>query len=73
VAKLSINEKFFSQWTPEMSYVLGVIAVDGYLGIKQVGKRGNIPYFLDITSKDFKLLKKNQGGNESSTKNWNKT
>jgi intein-encoded DNA endonuclease-like protein len=58
VAKLTVNKKFFSSWNPEMAYVLGFISADGYLGVKRIRKDKSKQYFLDITSKDFSLLKK---------------
>jgi hypothetical protein len=41
-----------------MAYVLGFITADGYLGIKRIRKDKTKQYFLDITSKDYSLLKK---------------
>jgi phage anti-repressor protein len=58
VAKLAINKKFFSSWNSEMAYALGFIAADGYLGVKRIRNDKSKQYFLDITSKDFSLLKK---------------
>jgi len=55
---LPVNKKFFHFWNPQMSYVLGVIAADGCLGIKRLRKDGSSQFFLDITNKDILLLKK---------------
>jgi hypothetical protein len=55
---LPVNKKFFSSWNYEMSYVLGVIAADGCLGIKRIRKDGSKQYLLDITNKNIFLLRK---------------
>jgi hypothetical protein len=53
---LPVNQKFFSEWNPEMSYILGFIVADGCIGTKRVRKDGGRQFFLDITSKDIQLL-----------------
>jgi intein-encoded DNA endonuclease-like protein len=58
VRKLPINKKFFSSWNSEMAYILGFITADGCLGVKKIRKDKSKQYFLDITSKDFSLLRK---------------
>lgn len=52
--KYKINEDFFSQWSPEMSYVLGLIFTDGCI---QKDKRGrSVSVVLSIN--DLSLLEK---------------
>ncbi len=43
-----VNESFFDKWTPEMAWVLGLMATDGH-----VGKCGRAFY---LTSKDYDML-----------------
>ncbi|KKR39510.1 MAG: intein-containing protein [Candidatus Woesebacteria bacterium GW2011_GWB1_40_101] len=50
-----INENFFKYWSPQMSYVLGLIFADG--AIEDVRKSSRTCY-LAITSKDKSLLEK---------------
>lgn len=58
MAERVINKNFFQIWNSEMSYILGMIAADGSLGIKRIRKDGSKQYFLEITSKDLRLLRK---------------
>jgi hypothetical protein len=58
--KVKLNEKFFSSWTPEMAYVLGVIYTDGCLSYrKQLTKTTTrrLPS-LSIAQKEPEFLKK---------------
>jgi len=48
-----INKDFFKKWTPEMAYVLGFFAADGYM-VKN--KRG--AHFIDFYSTDRCILEK---------------
>ncbi len=48
----TINESFFQNWSPEIAYILGVIAADGCVCHDMTLKR----YRLGITSKDFNWL-----------------
>jgi intein-encoded DNA endonuclease-like protein len=47
-----VNKNFFKKWTPEMAYVLGFFAADGYMTIN---KRG--AHFWNIQVNDKELLK----------------
>lgn len=49
----SVNKNFFKKWSPEMAYVLGFFAADGYI---TVNKRGGQFWCIQITDK--KLLEK---------------
>ena len=46
-----VNKDFFKKWTPEMAYVLGFFAADGYMTLN---KRG--AHFWNIHINDKKLL-----------------
>ena len=50
-AQKKINKDFFKVWSPEMAYVLGFFAADGYI---TVNKRGGQYWCIQITDK--KLL-----------------
>src|SRR3989344_4344867 len=43
-----VNKNFFKKWTPEMAYVLGFFAADGYLTFN---KRGAYYWCIQITDK----------------------
>lgn len=45
-----VNKDFFKQWTPEMAYVLGFFAADGYLTLT---KRGTDYWNIQITDRDI--------------------
>lgn len=47
-----VNEDFFMKWTPELSYVLGLLATDGYLG-DRVGKKRAYQVQLVLTDKEI--------------------
>ena len=52
--KITINEEFFAEWTPEMAWVLGVILTDGHFGVSNnKGVRR-----LYIAQKEPELLEK---------------
>lgn len=51
VTLYEVNEKFFSEWTPKMSWVLGYIYTDGNIHPQAQGT-----YCLSIPSKDLSLL-----------------
>ena len=46
--RLSINEDFFKQWTPEMAYIFGLWIADGYMF-----EKNNL---FSLSSKDYNLL-----------------
>lgn len=52
--KYYINESFFSQWSPEMGYVLGLLFTDGSV---QIDKDGN-PTHISLSLNDLPLLEK---------------
>jgi intein-encoded DNA endonuclease-like protein len=45
-----INKDFFKKWTPNMAYVLGFFAADGYI---TVNKRGGQFWCIQITDKEL--------------------
>src|SRR5262245_49797727 len=47
-AKYVLNEPFFDMWTPEMAYVLGVLATDGNV----------VKYRVQLNSVDLELVQK---------------
>lgn len=47
----NVNKNFFKKWTPEMAYILGFFAADGYMTLN---KRG--AHFWNIHINDKKLL-----------------
>lgn len=56
---LSVNQKFFTSWTPNMSYVLGLTVADGCIATKRIRKRDGVKqYYFNITSKDKNFLEK---------------
>ena len=59
----AVNSAFFSTWSREMAYVLGVIASDGCLV-----EHANGLHSIDITSKDYEWLCKIRRAMESTHK-----
>jgi len=55
MAKLSINENFFKNWTSEMSYILGFIVADGCI-LKRKNRKNS--YIFNITNKEKHHLEK---------------
>jgi len=58
--KINYNEKFFTFWSPEMAYVLGVIYTDGCLNLRKNTWKSTIrrvPH-LSIAQKEPELLRK---------------
>lgn len=53
--KYTLNEKFFSTWTPEMAYMLGFVAADGCL-YKYVDKINSYLMSIQLNSKDRHIL-----------------
>lgn len=49
----AVNQDFFKKWTPEMAYVLGFFAADGYMTINNRGGR-----FWNIQITDKELLER---------------
>jgi hypothetical protein len=45
-----VNRDFFNVWTPDMAYVLGFFAADGYMTLN---KRGAYYWNIEITDKDL--------------------
>jgi intein-encoded DNA endonuclease-like protein len=56
-----VNKNFFKTWTPDMAYVLGFFAADGYI---TVNKRGASFWSIQITDKDLIYKIKNCVGSE---------
>ncbi|MEK7144930.1 MAG: hypothetical protein AAB794_03715 [Patescibacteria group bacterium] len=46
----AVNQGFFKKWTPEMAYVLGFFAADGYMTLN---KRGAHFWSIQITDKNI--------------------
>ena len=55
-----INDKFFSEWSPKMAWVLGLIFTDGDMSI---GPNGS--FMVGISSTDYELLEKVRDAMES--------
>jgi len=55
---MGINKKFFSKWTSEMSYILGMIVADGCIVVKRIRKDGSKQYSLEITNKSLFLMRR---------------
>lgn len=49
-----VDEEFFTQWSPNMAYILGFFAADGCLTINQ--KRNN--KYVEFTSTDYEIIEK---------------
>src|ERR1700733_1896932 len=47
-----VNKNFFEKWSPDMAYILGFFAADGYI---TVNRRGGQFWCIQITN--FELLK----------------
>ncbi len=72
----AVNKDFFKKWTPDMAYVLGFFAADGYMTIN---KRGGYFWNIQITDKRLleqirkvidsghKISKRDKSGNRSAT------
>jgi hypothetical protein len=56
-----VNRDFFKKWTPDMAYVLGFFAADGYI---TVNKRGASFWSIQITDEDLIYKIKNCIGAE---------
>jgi predicted DNA-binding protein YlxM (UPF0122 family) len=61
--KININESFFSSWTPEMAYVLGVIYTDGNLNPGRIrepwrSKSSSTVPVISVAQKEAELLEK---------------
>jgi hypothetical protein len=61
---ISVNEEFFSKWSPEMAYVLGVICTDGNLAMPHIkddrykNGAGSQVKRLSISQKEPEILEK---------------
>lgn len=51
--RIPVNEEFFKKWSPEMAYVLGYFAADGYMSLNS---RGGC--FIGFSSTDLELIEK---------------
>jgi intein-encoded DNA endonuclease-like protein len=51
--RLLFNEKFFDKWSPETSYLTGLMLADGYVSINPRGS-----YYFGITSTDQEIVEK---------------
>ena len=49
--RLSVNEDFFKNWSPEMAYVLGYFIADGYMFINSGNSR-----YIALVSTDYDLI-----------------